>query len=501
MSNKSRQRRIAASRSVSSAQATKAAGELFDQLLAELWDALRAGDLLRAEVAASRCMILPQLLGLDQDKSDAIFIKMTTQGRTQEDAALLRLMALLGSPAVKRSASRTLADLTASGVYPAEWVAGAGKAVPGQAWRRQEALGDQETIIVTFRYGDDEHAFVVGMDLISIPLISGIGLLTDPAELAGLADRIKRPMGGFGPAQDITLAQARGWLEEALANTETTPDLRHETIGFMPILRSRLRRLPAADDEPPEEFTAADRAAAVDAFMGSPQAADAIAADPAATRYWAELLSSYSSRVRGEPPTRVGPLKLEFILTSFVPRTYTLTEAQRRHMRPAVTAWALWSAAHRGLDESDTGHMADSLTEAFDGFDAAYDDPYCAAQRAYTSDVATSDADITSISEHGRRRRFAMPPPGQRDDGGQTGLLDASDPPVRQSYAAAEFGGCALPGDLTREDYLAAVQGVIEELWLGEPGTTWKRAQRLVAGGAGRHDVIHALVRQASAAP
>lgn len=475
----------------------KAADDLFDQLLSELRAALRAGDLLRAEVATGRCMALPQLLGLDQDKSDAIFIKMTGQGRTQEDAALLRLMALLGSPAVKRSASQTLTDLTASGVYPAGWVAGAGKAATGQAWRHQETLGDNEQIIVTFRYGDDEHAFVIAVDLTRIPVIDGITLLTD---MAGLAERIKHPVDGFEPGEEITLAQARGRLEQALASTESGPRLHHDTIGLLPIVRSRLRRLPAADNEPAEVFTAADREAAVNAFMASPQAADAIAADREATRVWAELLTAYSSRLRGEPPARVGPLKLEFILTSFVPRTYKLTEAQRRHVRTAVTAWARWSAAYRGLDETATELVTGSLSGAFDGFDASYDDPASIAARAYMSDVATSDADITSISEHGRRRWFAIPPPGQRDEGQQTDLLDASDPSVRQAYIAAEFASCSVPDGLTREDFQAATQGVVEELWRGEPDATWKRARQLMAGGAGRHDVIHALVRDRTAA-
>jgi hypothetical protein len=36
----------------------------------------------------------------------------------------------------------------------------------------------------------------------------------------------------------------------------------------------------------------------------------------------------------------------------------------------------------------------------------------------------------------------------------------------------------------------------VEELWSGQPVSTWEAARALLAEGRNRHDVIHALVQQ-----
>ena len=103
--------------------------------------------------------------------------------------------------------------------------------------------------------------------------------------------------------------------------------------------RSRVHRLPEGDGGTRAVYTAADRAAAVEEFMASPEAAEAVAADEASTRFWAEVLTGYSGRIPGEPPDQVGPRKLAHILLGHVPNTFVLTPAQRGHLEPAVTAW------------------------------------------------------------------------------------------------------------------------------------------------------------------
>ena len=74
-----------------------------------------------------------------------------------------------------------------------------------------------------------------------------------------------------------------------------------------------------------------------------------MAADEDATRFWAEVLTGYSSRIPGEPPGQVGPRKIARLLLGHVPNTFVLSAAQREHLEPAVTAWVRWSAERRGL--------------------------------------------------------------------------------------------------------------------------------------------------------
>jgi hypothetical protein len=506
VSKKSQQRRNVSGnpRGMSTAQLGTAVDGVFEKMLADLFSALRAGDVLAAEVATARCLAIGHSLGADQDRSDNIFVRLATQSGKPEDAALLRVITQLGSPAVKRSAGRALADLTASGVYPAGWVAEVGRPVPVQAWRRFDAFGDEEVIAVTYRYGETsterdeqqgshEHALLVHIALTGLPVINEIGLATDTTDLA---EELNRPSSGFIGCAEIPLADARRRLDLALSYTTLERKLSDDTITFLPIVRSRLRRLPAPADSGEKVYTAADRAASVEEFMRSPEAVEAVAADQASTRFWAEALTAYSSRRTDEPPGEVGPRKLRNMLAGFVAPTYALTEAQRRHARPAVTAWVRWSAASRGLDDAATRQLTGAIPAALDDFEAVYDDPAIAEQRAYAADLAVREAGIQGIGAHLLRRQFAIPRSRKREYGGN---LDVADPAGRRAYAVAEFGGCAVPEGASPEDSLAAVHRVIEELWTGEPPVTWERAQRLKAAGMDRHDIIHDLAERPAA--
>ena len=107
-----------------------------------------------------------------------------------------------------------------------------------------------------------------------------------------------------------------------------------DTVAYLPVARSRVRRLPAEGAAALPVFTAADRAAAVDDFLKSPLAADAVAADEDTARFWAEVLTGYSSRLPGEPPGQVGPRKIAHLLLGHVPNTFSLSPAQRAHLEP-----------------------------------------------------------------------------------------------------------------------------------------------------------------------
>ena len=252
--------------------------------------------------------------------------------------------------------------------------------------------------------------------------------------------------------------------------------------------RARVRRLPEGDGGPRTVYTAADRAAAVEEFMASPDAAEAVAADEASTRFWAEVLTGYSGRIPGEPPDQVGPRKLAHILLGHVPNTFVLTPAQRGHLEPAVTAWIRWSAARRELGEAGTAVLTEQLPRVLSRFGEAYDDPDAAAIRGYASGLATSAADVSWLSDSVGRRMFALPIPEQHAP------LDLADPADRHRLVAEEFGACTPPSGMTSEEFVEAAYRVVEELWRDEDNpATYQAASRLFADGLSRHDVIHRL--------
>ncbi len=466
---------------------------LVERMVGSLWRAVAAGDLLKGELEAATCMALPRVGRLAPEDAQAFVSKVLVDEAIRqpsaEGAAMLRLLMSLGSAATKRSASQALAQLTESGFYPPDWVTEAGKAVPVQAWRRYDVFGDDEAIAVTFRYGEAEHGVIGHVDLTGIPVAVAVGVAIDSASLIEAVQREDDP---FDRVEQIGLAEARRRLETPLArcDEEADPSLSVDTLAYLPVARSRMRRLPAEGAGEVHVFTAAERAAAVEEFLNSPLSAEARAADEDATRFWAEVLTGYSSRIPGEPPAQIGPRKIAFLLLGHVPNTFALSAAQRQHLEPAVTAWARWSADRRGLDEAATARLMDSLPEVFGTFAAAYDDPDAVTARSYLAGLAASDADVAELAGHVSRRMFAVPIP--RTAAG-SGPVDLSDPAVREARIGAAFSACTPHSGMSVEGFRAAVHRVAAELWDNDPPETFQTARRLFASGTDRHDIIHTL--------
>ena len=471
-------------------------GNLVERMVGSLWRAVAAGDLLRAELEAATCMALPRVGQLAPRDAQAFISKVLVEEAIRQPsadgAAMLRLLMALGSPATKRSASQALGQLTEAGMYPPDWVTGAGKAIPVQAWRRYDVFGDDEAIAVTFRYGDAEHGVVGQIDLTGIPVAVAVGVATSAASLIEAINREDDP---FDRTEQIDLAEARRHLEAPLArgDEQAGAGASVDTVAYLPVARSRVRRLPAEGAAAVPVFTAADRAAAVDDFLKSPLAADVVAADEDTARFWAEVLTGYSSRLPGEPPGQVGPRKLAHLLLGHVPNTFDLSVEQRQHLEPVVTAWTGWSAEHRGLDEAATARLTESLPQVFARFGPAYDDPEAVTARGYLADLAVSDADVSGLATQVARRVFAVPLPVSASDGTP---VQVSDPAVRRALTQDEFGACTPHAGLTQEEFLVAVHRVIAELWDDDPQETFQAARRMFASGADRHDIIHTLAEK-----
>jgi hypothetical protein len=468
--------------------------DVLERALAELWKSIAAGDVLNAEFQTSAFVALPELMdgspGQTETLADALIDAASahpagTDG--SEAAAFCRLLMSLGSRSVKRAASQALADFTADDIYPPGWVTSIGKPTPGRAWRQYDVFGESEVVAVTFSYSGAEHALLVAIDLAERPTVTMVAI-ADNADgmLKTLRDHAE-PHRRFG---EITLAEARARVAGPLARAGDDPDfeLDGSTIVFLPLARSRIRRLPSGDPGQTVAYTAADRATAVEEFLGSPEADEA--GDPDSARFWATVLTGYSSRVPDEPPAQVGPHKTAAMLLVHVASTFTLTAAQRDGLRPAVTAWIRWAAGRQGLDEAAADMVMERLPQILDDFPKAYDDPYNSASRSYLRDVATPDADLSWLADQRARREFAAPLPGDRDPDADD--IDANDPRGRAKIALAEFAECA-GGAADSIKLLTAVPRIVEEIWQDNPATTWEKARQLLAAGHDRHDVIHTL--------
>ena len=137
----------------------------------------------------------------------------------------------LGTAKTKKAASRALAELTGAGIYPPDWVTEIGKPVPGQAWRRYDVFGDDEAFLVTFSYGEVEHAVVVQVDLTGIPVATAAGVAPDPA---GLIEAINRDTEEFERQEQISLTEARRRMEDPVARCEEDPELATDPSSTCP---------------------------------------------------------------------------------------------------------------------------------------------------------------------------------------------------------------------------------------------------------------------------
>jgi hypothetical protein len=472
------------------------AAELVESSVDELWAAIAAGDVFTAEVQASvyasmalMADIFGNDLGVPAEEFPGLLIDSVIRDRfTPESAAFCRLLMTFGLPALKAEASTVLEEHTDDGIYPPDWVTDAGRPVPRRAWRSYSDFGDDEFVIVTFSYGDEEHAILVGLDLAVLPTVAVLSAAPEPDKLIKVIRERDEPSERF---EEITLTEARRRLEEPLASADEglDPDVSNPSYMFLPLVRSRIRRLPAGSHDAPVTYTAADRAAAVDEFLRSPLAASAGDAD--AARFWAQVLTGYSGRVPGEPPAHVGPGKLRATLLRHVACTFTLTDAQRASLRPAVTAWSRWAAGRQELSEEATATMLEHLQQAFDDFESAHDDPHNVTHRSYLSDLGVaSDVDVAWLADCRARREFAVPFPADREPG--HGALDLGDQEHRIVISMSEFGRCD-PGPVPRDEWPQAVNRVVEELWHDDPPVTWQAAKRLRAKRLSRHDIVHAL--------
>jgi len=466
-----------------------------DEALDELWGVLDTGSLLDAEVQVAGLLALPALNGGSLADAQEFVAALIAAGARREPrssaAAFYRLLMAFGSPTVKRMASGALREITSGGVYPPSWVTEIGKPVPGQAWHRYNVFGDEEAVVVTFAYGDKRHGLLVRIDRTVLPTATVIGISPEPEQLVSAITGEGSPL---ERTDQVSLAVARILVEEPLARAAQTGGrgLTPSSLTFLPLARAHVKRLPVPEDAPEDgikAYSADDRAAAVEAFLASPQAAEA--GDTPVARFWAEALTGYSGRIASEAPAQVGPRKLVAML-GHVASSFELTDAQRAGMEQAVTAWTTWAAGNQGLEERATEQLLAAVPKAVEEFPAAYDDPRTALARAYVSDLATSDANVTELGAAVTRRTIAVPFPAISDEG--TPAMDVTSPAARAQMVAQEFAQCSLADGQTREDLIDGATRVIEGLWSGQPTGTWETLSKLLAEGRSRHDAIHALL-------
>ncbi len=176
----------------------------------------------------------------------ASLVPAAEESATPEALALLRILAAIGSPALTTAATEAAERVTAGGVADPDWAAVIGSPTVGKCWHYGDVGGRQESITVSFGYGEAEHALSVLIDHGQRGKIKDAWV--DDAE--GLLDKTwmaaeNDPLIVFEP---IEPADARTRLENAVAAGECPgkPDEVDDLTAHRALLRARVRYLATA---------------------------------------------------------------------------------------------------------------------------------------------------------------------------------------------------------------------------------------------------------------
>jgi hypothetical protein len=216
-------------------EARQVLGQLEDPVDAELWGSDLIGAL--ASSAAGLASLMDTLTGSLVPAAEA--------ASTPEALALLRVFAAVGSPALRAAAGAAAARISAQDVADPPWAGVVGTPRVRDCWHYADAGGRQESLTMTFAYGDKQHAVCVLIDhgrggkIRDAWVIKGTDLRAD-TERAAESD----PLVVF---EMIDAADARVRLARAISAGECPeqPDQVDDVVAHRALLRARLDLLAA----------------------------------------------------------------------------------------------------------------------------------------------------------------------------------------------------------------------------------------------------------------
>ena len=175
----------------------------------------------------------------------ASLVPAAEESATPEALALLRVLAAIGTPELAAAASEAAERVSGHDVSEPDWAAVVGSPTVGKCWHYSDVGGRQESITVSFGYGDAEHALSVLIDhgqggKIKDAWVDDAEGLLDKTWLAAEND----PLIVFEP---IEPADASERLAKAIAAGEcpSKPDEADDLTAHRALLHARARYLAA----------------------------------------------------------------------------------------------------------------------------------------------------------------------------------------------------------------------------------------------------------------
>lgn len=408
--------------------------------------------------------------------------------------ALLRVMAVLGTPAQREAAAAGAAALAASGVPDPAWVDDLRTVRHTGSWAYGDVFGDETSVLLCFDRPGRPHGVIVLVDHTLGGIAKDAFVVDEPGERVGdmraMADETAW-------VRELTAVDAATLLVPAFAATDAGREL---PLGdafrdTRALAVARLGLLP----EPPAVLPrrTEDPESLAEEFLTSDARPRDIDIDIDAVDACARLVARLMAEIDGQPG-RVSPVKLELLLDEHLLAVLDEDDPEWEVLPAVLRAWVGWAAERAGLS-SPARAVLDEAADAFlEGL--AFDAP----EELLDALLADVPDDVTpeELNDILARRMFAVGGPSILDDDGEL-TIDPADPDQRAlavrrehpEYAEAlsDLVGEALVDGVNPRLHLALHEIVTNQLWDADPPGVWPAALRLFASGMDRHDVLHAL--------
>jgi hypothetical protein len=210
-------------------EAREVLGQIHQPVDAELWGSDMLGALTRsaAEADIMSGLVTTLVPAAEEDKS-------------RESLALLRIFGALGSPDLREAATHSAERLKASGIADPSWATKIGAPKTGECWHYADVSGQQESVTMTFSYGEKSHALSVLIDHTRGGRLKDVWV----SEAAGLLDKTwiateNDPTVVFEKLEPAEAAE-RIRLAEKAGEAPDKPDQADDITAHRALLRSRV---------------------------------------------------------------------------------------------------------------------------------------------------------------------------------------------------------------------------------------------------------------------
>jgi len=289
-------------------------------------------------------------------------IRRLARKRDPDTLAVLLAIAAIATPPFSDAARQAIEHLRSASIPEPLWSPTIRRPALVDAWISTDELDDQSHLLAAFAYEHrPPHAINLIIDANFNGLIRDAFVAYDPEKVR--REWIRASGLPIRPLSEQALADRLGRGIE-MFDTYLDPPVTDEAEQLMPLLRARLRLLPAPRPIDTPEVSEAEREALTAAFAASPQAAALGEIDGYPATDLARWFIDFACDYGAGDPLRWSPIAVEILLTDWLPRKVVLESGEIDAVPGVLRSFVHHAADRKGL----ASHVFAETLEAIDRF-------------------------------------------------------------------------------------------------------------------------------------